>query len=122
MSKAIVFVLIVCLIGGFALLWVSTLATLPTLPDVARLCDSVETYTLVEARVEEVAFDRTWIRVPAITFNSEALKGTSERVLFCQSKDGKLTDGAELVKRGQWVRLCVKNIMGRWLVSCIAFL
>lgn len=119
MSNAIVLVLVVCLVGGFALIWVSTL---PELPDASHLCDSVTDYGMYEVRIEEVASDRKWIRVPAETFNSEALKGTSERIQFCQSGSGKLTDGAEFVKRGQWVRLCVKNVMGKWLISCIAFL
>lgn len=122
MSNTIVLVLVVCLVGGFGLIWVSTLPVLPALPDASRLCDSVADYGLYEVRIEEVAFDRTWIRVPAVTFNSDALKGTSERVHFCQSGSGKLTDGAQFVKRGQWVRLCVKNVMGKWLISCIAFL
>lgn len=119
----IVILLVLCLlVGGFCLIWVSTLPTLPALPEAPQLCDSVTTYTMYEVKVEEVAQDRKWIRIPAVTFNSEALKGTSERVHFCQSNNGKLTDGAEFVKRGQWVRLCVKNVMGKWLISCIAFL
>ena len=113
---------VVCVVVGFSLLWVSTQPTLPALPEISQLCESVQSYSLYEARVEEVAPDRKWIQVPAKTFDSEALKGTSERVLFCQSKDGKLSDGAEFVKRGQQVRLCIKNILWRRVISCIAFL
>ncbi len=119
--KIIIF-LVLCLLVGVALIWASASPELPAWTDASRLCDSVETYTLYEARVEEVAPDKSWIRVPSETFSLEALKGTSERVPFCQSKGGKLADGAEFVKRGQQVRLCVKNVMGKWLISCIAFL
>ena len=73
---------VVCVVVGFSLLWVSTQPTLPALPEISQLCESVQSYSLYEARVEEVAPDRKWIQVPAETFSRDALKGTSERVPF----------------------------------------
>lgn len=114
-------VILACLIAGVLLIGVGLSPSTPALPEITELCDSVSSNTLYETRVEGVASDKSWIRVSSELFDFEALKGTSERVPFCKS-NGKLVMGAELVKVNMQVRICIKSIMGKRVISCIAFL